>query len=97
MRTMSGCCPGGPAPSSFCNGRGPGNRCEFGAVERRWGVLFQQGALFSSLTMRENLQFPIREYLNLSQRLLDELAIAKLEMVGLDASALENPSEFRAA
>src|ERR1043165_9807362 len=30
------------------------------AVERRWGVLFQQGALFSSLTVRENLQFPIR-------------------------------------
>ena len=32
-------------------------------IERRWGVLFQQGALFSSLTVRENLQFPIREYL----------------------------------
>ncbi len=65
------------------------------AVERRWGVLFQQGALFSSLTVRENLQFPIREYLKLSQRLLDELAIAKLEMVGLDASALEKfPSEL---
>jgi len=65
------------------------------AVERRWGVLFQQGALFSSLTVRENLQFPIREYLNLSQRLLDELVVAKLEMVGLDASALEKfPSEL---
>ena len=35
------------------------------AIERRWGVLFQQGALFSSLTVRENLQFPVREYLNL--------------------------------
>src|SRR5512140_2551574 len=54
------------------------------AVERRWGVLFQQGALFSSLSVRENLQFPIREYLELSQGLLDELAIAKLDMVGLD-------------
>ena len=65
------------------------------AVERRWGVLFQQGALFSSLTVRENLQFPIREYLKLSQHLLDELAIAKLEMVGLDASVLEKfPSEL---
>jgi phospholipid/cholesterol/gamma-HCH transport system ATP-binding protein len=65
------------------------------AIERRWGVLFQQGALFSSLTVRENIQFPIREYLQLSQRLLDELAIAKLEMVGLDASALEKfPSEL---
>ena len=58
-------------------------------IERRWGVLFQQGALFSSLTVRENLQFPVREYLKVSQRLLDELAIAKLEMVGLDASTLE--------
>jgi phospholipid/cholesterol/gamma-HCH transport system ATP-binding protein len=65
------------------------------AVEQRWGVLFQQGALFSSLTVRENLQFPIREYLELSPRLLDELAIAKLEMVGLDPSALEKfPAEL---
>jgi len=65
------------------------------AVERRWGVLFQQGALFSSLTVRENLQFPIREYLDLSQALLDELAVAKLEMVGLDAGVLDKmPSEL---
>jgi phospholipid/cholesterol/gamma-HCH transport system ATP-binding protein len=65
------------------------------AIERRWGVLFQQGALFSSLTVRENLQFPIREYLKLSQRLLDELVIAKLEMVGLDADVCDKfPSEL---
>jgi len=58
-------------------------------------VLFQQGALFSSLTVRENLQFPIRENLRLSQRLLDELVIAKLEMVGLDASVCGKfPSEL---
>ena len=58
-------------------------------------MLFQQGALFSSLTVRENLQFPMREYLKLSQRLLDELAVAKLEMVGLDASVLDKfPSEL---
>ena len=68
---------------------------ERSAIERRWGVLFQQGALFSSLTVRDNLQFPIREYLHLSQRLLDELAVAKLEMVGLDAGVLEKyPSEL---
>ena len=65
------------------------------AVEQRWGVLFQQGALFSSLTVRENLQFPIREYLHLPEDLLDELAIAKLDMVGLDASVLDKfPSEL---
>jgi len=55
------------------------------AIERRWGVLFQQGALFSSLTVQQNIQFPIREYLQLSPRLLDEIATAKLEMVGLKA------------
>ena len=65
------------------------------AVERRWGVLFQQGALFSSLTVRENLQFPMRENLELSQRLLDELVIAKLEMVGLEPSVGDKfPSEL---
>ena len=65
------------------------------AVERRWGILFQQGALFSSLTVKENLQFPVREYLDLSQGLLDELAVAKLEMVGLDASVSDKfPSEL---
>jgi phospholipid/cholesterol/gamma-HCH transport system ATP-binding protein len=68
---------------------------ERAAIEQRWGVLFQQGALFSSLTVRENLQFPMRENLRLSQGLLDDLVIAKLEMVGLDASVCEKfPSEL---
>ena len=49
----------------------------------RWGILFQQGALFSSLTVRQNIQFPLREKLVLSQALMDEIATAKLEMVGL--------------
>jgi phospholipid/cholesterol/gamma-HCH transport system ATP-binding protein len=49
----------------------------------RWGILFQQGALFSSLTVRQNIQFPLRENLVLSQELMDEIATAKLEMVGL--------------
>ncbi len=55
------------------------------ALARRWGILFQQGALFSSLTVRQNVEFPMRENLALSDRLLDELASAKLEMVGLSA------------
>ena len=54
-------------------------------MTRRWGILFQQGALFSSLTVRQNVQFPLRENLDLSGELLDELAAAKLEMVGLNA------------
>ena len=62
---------------------------------RRWGVLFQQGALFSSLTVRQNVQFPMRENLALSPRLLDELATAKLEMVGLSADDGDKfPSEL---
>ena len=65
------------------------------SVERRWGVLFQQGALFSSLSVRQNVQFLMREYLDLSQKLMDEIAIAKLEMVGLTAEDAEKfPSEL---
>ncbi len=52
-------------------------------VSGQWGILFQQGALFSSLTVRQNIQFPLRENLTLSQQLMDEIATAKLEMVGL--------------
>jgi phospholipid/cholesterol/gamma-HCH transport system ATP-binding protein len=55
------------------------------AIERRWGILYQQGALFSSLTVLQNVQFPMREYLDVSERLMTEIALAKLEMVGLDA------------
>ncbi len=61
----------------------------------RWGILFQQGALFSSLTVRQNIQFPLRESLNLSQALMDEIAIAKLEMVGLSPDDADKfPSEL---
>jgi phospholipid/cholesterol/gamma-HCH transport system ATP-binding protein len=49
----------------------------------KWGILFQYGALFSSLTVRQNIQFPLRENLTLSEGLMDEIANAKLEMVGL--------------
>lgn len=56
------------------------------SVGRRCGTLFQQGALFSSLSVVENVQFPMREYLNLSDRLRREVAMAKIEMVGLDPS-----------
>jgi phospholipid/cholesterol/gamma-HCH transport system ATP-binding protein len=47
------------------------------------GVLFQQGALFSALNARQNVQFPLREAAHLSPELLDEIANVKLEMVGL--------------
>jgi phospholipid/cholesterol/gamma-HCH transport system ATP-binding protein len=68
---------------------------ELHAVERRWGVLFQQGALFSSLTALQNVQFPMREYLHISETLMDEVAGAKLEMVGLTrADGAKFPAEL---
>jgi phospholipid/cholesterol/gamma-HCH transport system ATP-binding protein len=61
----------------------------------KWGILFQQGALFSSLTVRQNIQFPLRENLVLSPELMDEIANAKLEMVGLTAEDGDKfPSEL---
>src|SRR5215212_10975442 len=64
-------------------------------LERRMGVLFQQGALFSSLTVKQNVQVPMREYLRLSERLMDELAMLKIEMVGLHPDAADKlPSEL---
>ncbi|HZH12273.1 MAG TPA: ABC transporter ATP-binding protein [Microvirga sp.] len=64
-------------------------------MERHWGVLFQQGALFSALTVKQNVQVPMREHLDLSERLLDELAMLKIEMVGLKPDAADKlPSEL---
>ncbi|QAY95781.1 ABC transporter ATP-binding protein [Methylovirgula ligni] len=64
-------------------------------IERRWGILFQQGALFSSLTVRQNVEFPMREYLDISDGLRQEVALAKLKMVGLSASDAEKfPAEL---
>jgi phospholipid/cholesterol/gamma-HCH transport system ATP-binding protein len=68
---------------------------EMQSVERRWGVLFQQGALFSSLTAHENVQFPMREHLSVSKTLSEEVALAKLEMVGISfEDARKLPAEL---
>jgi phospholipid/cholesterol/gamma-HCH transport system ATP-binding protein len=65
------------------------------AIERRWGILYQQGALFSSLNVLQNVQFPMREFLRISNQLMDEIALAKLEMVGLTPEdAMKAPSEL---
>ena len=56
---------------------------EHGAIERRIGVMFQQGALFSGLTVKQNLEVPMREHLQLSPRLSEELAMLKIELAGL--------------
>jgi phospholipid/cholesterol/gamma-HCH transport system ATP-binding protein len=63
--------------------------------ERRFGVMFQQGALFSALTVKENIQVPMREYLHLSPKLLEELAMLKIELAGLKPDAADKmPSEL---
>ncbi len=65
------------------------------AVDMRMGVLFQHGALFSSLTVLENIQVPMREYLDIPQKLMDELARLKIELVGLKPDTAEKfPSEL---
>lgn len=65
------------------------------ALQKRWGVLFQEGALFSSQTVAENIQVPLREYTDMSQELMNEIASMKLSMVGLPANACKKyPSEL---
>jgi phospholipid/cholesterol/gamma-HCH transport system ATP-binding protein len=68
---------------------------EHAAIERRIGVMFQQGALFSALTVKQNVEVPMREHLRLSPRLSEELAMLKLELTGLDLDAANKyPSEL---
>ena len=52
-------------------------------LRRRWGVLFQQGALFSALTVFENIAFPLREWGHLAAAEIGDLVALKLQMVGL--------------
>jgi phospholipid/cholesterol/gamma-HCH transport system ATP-binding protein len=65
-------------------------------IRRRWGVLFQGGALFSTLTVAENIQVPIREYYPaIDEALQDEIAAYKISMSGLDSYAgAKYPSEL---
>lgn len=64
-------------------------------LQLRWGVLFQEGALFSSETVAQNIQVPMRRWTTMSQELMDELAAMKLSLVGLppDAAA-KYPAEL---
>lgn len=56
-------------------------------IERRWGVMFQGGALFSSLTVAQNVMAPIREHLHLPMALAADIAAMKISMSGLPADA----------
>ena len=63
------------------------SRDERTAIERRWGIMFQDGALFSNLTVRENVMVPMREHTQLSRPLMHDLADMKIRLSGLAASA----------
>lgn len=64
-------------------------------IERRFGVLFQNGALFSSMTVAENVSIPLREHHDLPTSLMDELVALKIALTGLPASAgSKYPSEL---
>ena len=64
-------------------------------IKATYGVTFQQGALFSSLTVLQNVQLPMLEHLQLSPRALDELAMLKVRLVGLtDEAARKFPAQL---
>jgi phospholipid/cholesterol/gamma-HCH transport system ATP-binding protein len=65
------------------------------ALRRRWGVMFQHGGLFSSLTVKENVGLPLREHTELNDSLIDEIAAWKLSMAGLAPEVgAQYPSEL---
>lgn len=68
---------------------------ELGNIRRNWGVVFQQGALFSSLTTLENIAFPLKNSTHLDPYTIHELAMLKLKLVGLpEEAAWKYPSEL---
>jgi phospholipid/cholesterol/gamma-HCH transport system ATP-binding protein len=65
------------------------------AVQRRWGVLFQNGALFSSLTVAQNIRVPFREHTHVPTKLAGDLIRLKIQLVGLDPeTGVKLPSEL---
>lgn len=65
------------------------------SLRRDWGVMFERGALFGSLTVRENVGLPLREHTTLGDALIDEIAAVKIALAGLPASAgAKRPSEL---
>jgi len=64
-------------------------------IEKRWGVLFQNGALFCSLTVAQNIEVPLKEYYAMPLRLMDEIAAFKISIVGLPEGTGEKyPSQL---
>ncbi len=65
------------------------SRADAAALRRQWGVLFQGGALYSSLTVAENIGITLKEYTDLSANLIGDIVAMKINMVGLPAQAAE--------
>lgn len=64
-------------------------------LRRRWGMLFQHSALFSAMTVLENVMFPMREFTTLDQEFMQDLALLKITLVGLSKeAAVKYPSEL---
>ncbi|MFA5959551.1 MAG: ATP-binding cassette domain-containing protein [Tatlockia sp.] len=57
------------------------------AIRRRWGMMFQHSALFSVMTVLENIMFPMREFTTLDEKFMEELAMLKISLVGLPMEA----------
>jgi len=55
-------------------------------LRREWGVLFQFGALFSSLNIKDNIALPLREYSDISEAMINEIVNFKIQLVGLNPS-----------
>jgi phospholipid/cholesterol/gamma-HCH transport system ATP-binding protein len=64
-------------------------------IKKSWGVLFQFGALFTSLNVAQNIALPLKEYTNLPKDIIDDIVISKLKLVGLSANVASLfPSEL---
>ena len=74
---------------------GAAPEAELDAVRRRFGMMFQDGALFSSLTVAQNVAVPLREHTRLSPAVIDALVALRLQQAGLPADAAQKtPSEL---
>jgi phospholipid/cholesterol/gamma-HCH transport system ATP-binding protein len=96
LRTMIGLKrPEGGAVEIFGENLWAASIAEQRAIQRRWGVLFQNGALFSSMTVAQNIRVPMRENVRLPLKLIGDLIRVKISMVGLPADAgAKFPSEL---
>ena len=69
-------------------------RADLGRIRRKFGVAYQSGALFGSLTILENVRLPMEEFTDLTGEMMDMISLSKLKLVGLEGSAQKLPSEL---